>query len=90
MDKLSGEKKMIPNVCSFCKGTLVEGKTEFMVRKGSEIIVIKDVPAYICEQCSESYFTPQASRKIDLILEKARSGPVCGKALAAIEISMEG
>lgn len=90
MDKLSREKKMIPNQCSFCRGTLAEGKAEFMVRIGSEIIVIKDVPAYICGQCNESYFTPDSSRKIDVILEAARSGPVCGKPLAAIEVRMEG
>jgi hypothetical protein len=61
-----------------------------MVRIGSEIIVIKDVPAFICDQCSESYFTPESSRKIDEILEAARTGPVCGIPLAAIEVNMQG
>jgi len=81
---------MIPNQCSFCRGNLTEGKTEFMVRIGREIIVIKDVPAYICDQCNESYFTPDSSRRIDAILKAARTGPVCGKPLGAIEVSMEG
>lgn len=81
---------MIPNQCSFCKGSLSEGKTEFMVRIGSEIIVIKDVPAFICDQCNESYFTPDSSRKIDAILEAAKNGPVCGTPLAAIEVSIQG
>ncbi|KUK60416.1 MAG: Uncharacterized protein XD82_1618 [Methanoculleus marisnigri] len=33
---------MIPERCTFCKGTLQEGKTEFMARVGDEIIVIRD------------------------------------------------
>lgn len=80
---------MIPNQCSFCRGTLGEGKTECMVRIGSEIIVIKDIPAYVCDQCKESYVTPDSSRKIDAILENARNGPVCGRPLAAIEVTMD-
>ncbi|MFP3910206.1 MAG: YgiT-type zinc finger protein [Halobacteriota archaeon] len=40
---------MKPDKCSFCRGRLYEGKTEFVARAGDEVIVIKDVPAYICE-----------------------------------------
>ncbi|HWQ63382.1 MAG TPA: type II toxin-antitoxin system MqsA family antitoxin [Methanospirillum sp.] len=89
MDKLSGEKTMMPDQCSFCRGTLRMGTTEFMVRMGSEIIVIKDVPAFVCDQCNESYFTPESSRKIDRIIEEAKKGPICGTPLAAIEVSIQ-
>lgn len=89
MDKLPGEKKMMPNHCSFCKGTLKKGKSEFMVRIGSEIIVIKDIPAFVCDQCNESYFPPESSRKIDTIIEEAKKGPICGTPLAAIEVSIQ-
>ena len=34
---------MIPDRCSFCKGKLREGKTEFMAHAAGEVIVIKDV-----------------------------------------------
>lgn len=83
------EADMIPDSCTFCKGTLKEGKTEFMVRINHEIVVIKDIPAFICDQCNEAYFPPESSRKIDEILEKLRAGPVCGRPLAAIEVCME-
>jgi YgiT-type zinc finger domain-containing protein len=39
---------MIPERCTFCKGTLREGKTEFIARVGDEIVVVRDVPAFIC------------------------------------------
>jgi YgiT-type zinc finger domain-containing protein len=35
--------------CSFCKGKLYEGETEFVAKVGDEVISIKDVSAYICE-----------------------------------------
>lgn len=34
---------MIPERCTFCKGTLQKGKTEFIARVGDGIIVIRDV-----------------------------------------------
>ena len=33
---------MKPDRCSFCKGRLVEGKTEFVVKVGEQIIAIKE------------------------------------------------
>ncbi|MCD4798793.1 MAG: YgiT-type zinc finger protein, partial [Methanosarcinales archaeon] len=41
---------MKPDSCSFCKGKLVKGKTEFVVRVENEVLAIKDVSAYICEE----------------------------------------
>jgi len=36
---------MIPERCTFCRGSLQEGKTEFIARVGGEIVVARDVPA---------------------------------------------
>jgi YgiT-type zinc finger domain-containing protein len=38
---------MKPGVCQFCKGEMKEGKTEFMARVHDQVIVIKDVPAWV-------------------------------------------
>jgi YgiT-type zinc finger domain-containing protein len=56
---------MIPDRCRFCKGKLRDGKTEFLAHAAGEVIVIKDVPAYVCDQCGEAYYTAEISRKID-------------------------
>jgi YgiT-type zinc finger domain-containing protein len=80
---------MIPDQCSFCKGKLVLGKTEFMARAGNEVVVIKDVPAWVCEQCGESYFTAAISRKIDAIMRDAHQGKLCVRPLAAGEVDLE-
>ncbi|WP_048152573.1 type II toxin-antitoxin system MqsA family antitoxin [Methanolacinia paynteri] len=80
---------MIPERCSYCKGNLKEGKTEFMVRVGEEVIIIRDIPAYICDQCGEVFFTPEISRKIDKIMEDAHKGRICCKPVAAGEVKLE-
>lgn len=79
---------MIPERCSYCKGNLKEGKTEFMVRVGEEVIIIKEIPAYICDQCGEVFFTPEISRKIDKIMEDVHKGKICCKPVAAGEIEL--
>ena len=63
---------MIPDRCSFCKGKLREGTTEFMAHAAGEVIVIKDVPAYVCEQCGEAYYTAGTSGKIDGVMRDAQ------------------
>ncbi|UUX93124.1 type II toxin-antitoxin system MqsA family antitoxin [Methanoplanus endosymbiosus] len=61
---------MIPDRCSYCKGKLNTKKTEFIAESGEKIIVIREIPAYICNQCKEAYFTPEISRKIDEIMKR--------------------
>jgi len=39
-------------------------------RSGEELLSIKDVSGYICEECGEAYYTPEVSEKIDKIMTK--------------------
>ncbi|AFV22803.1 hypothetical protein Mpsy_0592 [Methanolobus psychrophilus R15] len=61
---------MIPDKCSFCKGKLVEGKHEFVVKTGETVLAIRDVDAFICQECGEAYYTSQPSRRIDKVMRK--------------------
>ncbi len=79
---------MIPEKCSLCKGALHEGKTEFLVRVQNEVIVVRDVPAYICDRCGEAYFTAETSRRIDAIMDRVHRGTICCRPLAAGEITL--
>ena len=80
---------MIPDSCSFCKGKLVKGKTEFVVRVENEVLAIKDVSAYICEECGEAYYTPEISEKIDRIMKIFHNSTLLVHRLAAGELSLE-
>ena len=75
--------------CSFCKGKLCEGKTEFVAKVETEVILIKDVPAYICENCEEAYFTPGISRKIDEVMRDFHGGKLLAHPIAAGEVDMK-
>lgn len=80
---------MKPTKCSFCGGNLQRGTTEFVARVEDEVIVIKEVPAYVCEQCGESYYTPEISRKIDEIMREFHRGKLLVRPLAAGEIELK-
>ena len=80
---------MEPDRCSFCKGRIVKGETEFMVRVGSELLVIRDIPAYVCEGCGEAYYTPDISRKIDRIMERFHKSKLRVLPIAAGELGMQ-
>jgi YgiT-type zinc finger domain-containing protein len=69
-----------------CAGKMREGRHDFMARVGDEIIVIKDVPAFICNSCDEIEYTLEVSREIGVIMKKFFAGRLLAKPLAAGEI----
>ena len=77
---------MIPNRCTFCHGTLTEGKSQFIARVEDVVIVIRGVPAFVCEQCGEAYYSVDISEKIDEVMKDAHNGKLCVKPLAAVEV----
>ena len=50
-------------ICFMCKGRLVEGSSTFTADMDSCIVIIKNVPSLICDQCGDiSYSEAVASR----------------------------
>ena len=79
---------MIPDRCTFCKGMLVKGETEFVVKVGEKVLAVKDVSAYICEECGEAYYTPEVSEKIDGLMKKFYESTLLMHPMAAGELSL--
>ncbi|MFV2015062.1 MAG: type II toxin-antitoxin system MqsA family antitoxin [Candidatus Heimdallarchaeota archaeon] len=77
-----------PNICSFCRSEIKEGKTEFIAHIEGQIVVLTDVPAWICVNCKEAYFDFATSSKMDKVLENIREGEFFARPLAAGEISL--
>ena len=70
-----------------CKiGKMREGRHDFMARIEDEIIVIKDVPALICDTCGEIEYTLEVSREIDQIMKEFFAGRLRARPLAAREV----
>lgn len=80
---------MRPDTCSFCKGKTVEGEAEFMVKVEDRVLVITNVPAYICEECGEAYYTPETSEKLDRIMRKYHESTLPQHPIAAGQLSLK-
>lgn len=72
--------------CCRCAGKMHEGKYDFMARVGDEIIVIKDVPALICDTCGKVEYTLEVSREIDTIMKEFFAGRLLARPLVAGEV----
>jgi hypothetical protein len=57
-----------------------------MARVEDEIIVVKDVPARICDTCGEIEYTLEVSREIDRIIKEFFAGRLRARPLAAKEV----
>ena len=41
--------------CPLCKGKMLKGFTNLSFGTGENLLVVKDVPALVCEQCGDSF-----------------------------------
>ena len=71
--------------CCHCAGKMREGRHDFMARVGDEIVVIRDVPALICDTCGEIEYTLEVSREIDVIMKDFFEGRLLARPLAVEE-----
>jgi len=51
--------------CFMCKGKLEEKNTTFMVELDNCIIIIKNVPSLVCEQCGEVLYSNEVSKQLE-------------------------
>jgi YgiT-type zinc finger domain-containing protein len=55
--------------CVICKnGSTVDGLVTFTLERNGVIVVFKNVPAQVCENCGDFYLSAQVSQ---ILLEKA-------------------
>ena len=80
---------MIPDTCGLCRGKLHPGETEFVARVGDEVIAIRGVAAYVCENCGEAYFSPEVSRRIDEVMQDFHQGKLLARPIAAGELELK-
>jgi YgiT-type zinc finger domain-containing protein len=54
--------------CYFCKGKVVETKTQVDFRWGKKLKVLKNVPARVCQQCGEKYFAASVYKAMEKLV----------------------
>lgn len=58
--------------CVICKqGQTNNGLTTVTLERGSTTVVIKDVPAQVCENCGEYYLSQDVTEAVEKLAEKA-------------------
>ena len=57
------------STCYFCKGRVLLQKTRHIHRWGERVFILEDVPAEVCQQCGEVYFSPPVLEAMDHIVE---------------------
>ena len=61
-----GYRKM--KTCYFCsKGILEDKKVTVDFRWGNKLVVIEDVPAKVCNECGEKYYSAEVSKEMEKI-----------------------
>ena len=58
--------------CQFCGGNLEEKKTNVDLRVNDELIIFEDVPAKVCDQCGEKYFSADVYAKLERTVKKKK------------------
>ena len=51
--------------CHFCHGKVVQHHITVDYRWGDTLIVIKDVPARVCQQCGEKYLSSDVYKELE-------------------------
>jgi len=62
--------------CDRCRGKLLPGKTSLEIRRGENLIILRDVPADVCQQCGEAYLSARVSEKLDAFLDEPPRQPL--------------
>jgi YgiT-type zinc finger domain-containing protein len=53
--------------CSFCGGEVKERLVSVDYRTNNKLIVIENVPAGVCKQCNEQYYTAKVAKAMEKI-----------------------
>ena len=63
--------------CVICKhGKTAPGTTRIAVERGSTVLVVRSVPAQVCDNCGEAYLSPDAVDRLQEMLAAAARGGV--------------
>ena len=66
------EKTNEKEKCQSCGGNLKEKKTNVDLRVNDELIIFEDVPAKVCDQCGEKYFSAKLYAELEGTVKKKK------------------
>ncbi len=58
--------------CPICGGSQETGETTFSVELGFGVVVVRQVPAFICQVCGEELIADSVAEALEHIVDQAR------------------
>ena len=55
--------------CFMCKGTVRDGFSTFTTDMGGCVVVIKNVPSFVCDQCGETSYNGEVAQRLQQIVK---------------------
>ena len=52
-----------------CKGTVQDGFSTFTTDMGGCVVVIKNVPSFVCDQCGETSYNSEVAQRLEQIVK---------------------
>jgi len=56
-------------ICFVCKGTVKDGFTTFTVDMDKCVVIVKNVPAFICDQCGDTCYNTETAKRLEEIVD---------------------
>ncbi|MGC9443701.1 MAG: type II toxin-antitoxin system MqsA family antitoxin [Candidatus Methanospirareceae archaeon] len=75
--------------CSLCGGELEEKEVEVIKKADGKVVVIKEVPALVCQQCGERYFSIDTVEHVNQILKEVSEQKVKLQKILAGELDFK-
>lgn len=74
MKEQEEEKKM--NKCLRCDGNLIKRKVKVEKWVNGKLIIVENVPAFVCEKCQEKYYDAETSLRLDEYFHETKPNKV--------------
>ena len=75
--------------CSLCGGEMEEKEVEVIKKAGEKVVVVKDVPAWVCKQCGERYYSIDTVERINGIVKEVSEEKVKMRKIFAGELNFK-
>jgi YgiT-type zinc finger domain-containing protein len=60
------------NTCPICGGTKTQGTTTFTADLGFGVVVVRNVPALVCDQCGADWIADETAERLESTVNEAR------------------
>lgn len=72
---VDGETMMKANECEYCSGNIQPKKVTVNHSYKGKLVIIKDVPVGVCQECGQRYYAAATLEKLDTMAQNSDTAP---------------